>query len=91
LGEVGRSFSPEQFSFSTDQCFNDVMDNETMKKLSDLEKKIDAIYVSTEKTRKYFQWTMIITVVMFVIPVIGLIIVIPMFISNYTSSFQGLL
>ena len=67
------------------------MDNETMKKLSDLEKKIDAIYVSTEKTRKYFQWTMIITVVMFVLPVIGLIIVIPVFISNYTSSFQGLL
>ena len=67
------------------------MDTELKTRLDVLEKKIDAVFVSAEKTRKYFQWTMIITVVMFVLPVIGLIIVIPMFISNYTSSFQGLL
>ena len=67
------------------------MDNELKTRLDGLEKKIDAVYVSAEKTRKYFQWTMIITIVMFVLPVIGLIVVIPMFISNYTSTFEGLL
>lgn len=67
------------------------MDAELKTRIDGLEKKIDAVYISTEKTRKYFQWTMIITVVMFVLPILGLIIVIPMFISNYTSSFEGLL
>jgi hypothetical protein len=67
------------------------MDTELKTRLEGLEKKIDAVYVSTEKTRKYFQWTMIITIVMFVLPVLGLIFVIPMFIANYTSSFEGLL
>jgi len=67
------------------------MDTELKTRLDELEKKIDAVYVSAEKTRKYFQWTMIITIVMFVLPVIGLIVVIPMFISNYTSTFEGLL
>ncbi len=67
------------------------MDTELKARLEGLEKKIDAVYVSTEKTRRYFQWTMIITIVMFVLPVLGLIFVVPMFIANYTSSFQGLL
>lgn len=67
------------------------MDTELKTRLDIIEKKIDAVFVSAEKTRKYFQWTMIITLVMFVLPLIGLIIVIPMFISTYTSSFEGLL
>ncbi len=45
--------------------------------------KIDAIYVSVEKTRKYFLWTFIITVVLFVLPLIGLIFVMPSFLSIY--------
>ncbi len=44
-----------------------------------LETKIDAIYVSVEKTRKYFKWTMIVTVVLFVVPLIGLVFAIPAF------------
>lgn len=67
------------------------MDTETQKKLQTLEDKIDAIYVSVEKTRKYFFWTMVLTIVVFVVPIIGLVFVIPSFISTYTTGMEGLL
>jgi hypothetical protein len=54
-----------------------------------LEQKIDAIWASVEKTRKYFLWTMIGTVVAFILPLIGIAFVIPSFISNYTSTLNG--
>jgi len=59
-------------------------------KLAELEGKINAIYVSVEKTRKYFFWTIIITVGAVVLPLIGLSFVIPSFINTYTSSITDL-
>lgn len=52
-----------------------------MKKLAELEQKIDAVYKSAEKTRKYFMWTLIISVVFLVLPLIALIFVIPQFLN----------
>ena len=51
-----------------------------------LEKKLDAIYISTEKTRKYFLTTMIITVAAFVLPLIGLVFAIPALLSSYGNA-----
>ncbi len=62
-----------------------------IKRLVALEAKIDAIYVSVEKTRKYFMWTLIITVALFVLPLIGLAFAIPAFMNNYVGSLQGLM
>jgi len=59
------------------------MDNVVFERLEKLEAKIDAILVSVEKTRNYFKWTMIITLVMFVIPLVGLVVFVPSFISSY--------
>lgn len=56
------------------------------KQLAIQEEKIDKIYASVEKMRKYFMWTLIITVVLFVAPLIGLIFVIPQFLSTYTQA-----
>ena len=67
------------------------MEAEISKKLETLEAKIDAIYISVEKTRKYFFWTMVLTIVVFVVPLIGLVFVIPTFISSYTTGMEGLL
>lgn len=53
--------------------------------------KIDAIYISVEKTRKYFLIILWATVIMFVLPMIGLVFIIPSFIEIYTSSMGGLL
>lgn len=54
-----------------------------------LEFKIDAIYASVEKTRKYFLWTMIATIVAFVLPLIGLVFALPSFFNNYIGGIQG--
>jgi len=59
------------------------------KRLTTLEEKVNKVYESVEKTRKYFLWTMIISVAVIVIPLIVLMFVLPSFISNYTSSLSG--
>lgn len=61
-------------------------EGEVLKKLEDHDKKLDAIFRSAEKTRRYFLWTLIITLGVFVIPLIGLLFIIPKFISIYTNS-----
>ncbi len=66
------------------------MEQEISKKLSELEVKIDRIYRSVEKTRKYIVWKMIITFVLVVLPIIGLIFALPSFISSYTDTVKSL-
>ncbi len=61
------------------------MDEETGKKLDDLQRQVNAVYVSVEKTRKYFLWTLIVTLVTVVLPLIGLIIVIPIYFGTLSS------
>ena len=58
------------------------MEQDILKKLEEHSQKIDAIYKSVEATRKYFLWTMIGSIVLFVLPLIGLLIAIPAFLSN---------
>ena len=60
-------------------------ENEIYQKIQDQDKKLDAIYRSVEKTRKYFLWTLIISVVVFILPLLGLIVVIPQFLSVYSG------
>ena len=67
------------------------MEPNVTQKLTELEEKINKIYVSVERMRKYFMWTLIITVALFVLPLIGLIFAIPYFLSNYLGPIQGLL
>lgn len=61
------------------------MDTELQKRIEVLEGKIDLIYVSVEKTRKYFFWTMMITLALVIIPLVGLAFAIPAFLSSYAS------
>jgi len=60
------------------------------KKIIKLEEKINKIYISVEKTRKYFLWTGIITIAVIVLPLIALMFVLPSFMTNYVGSLQGL-
>ncbi|PIR68843.1 hypothetical protein COU48_01860 [Candidatus Nomurabacteria bacterium CG10_big_fil_rev_8_21_14_0_10_03_31_7] len=66
------------------------MDQELQKIFDNQDKKIDEIYKSVEKTRKYFLMIIWITVLAVVLPAIGLVFVLPSFLSNYTSSLNGL-
>lgn len=59
---------------------------EIIKKLAELEQKIDNIYKSAEKTRKYFMWTLIISIVLFVLPLIAMVFVLPQFIGAVSGN-----
>lgn len=61
------------------------MDEQLRTRLNQLEEKIDAIYVSTEKTRKYFLGVIIVSVIAFVLPLVGLMLAIPSFLSVYSD------
>lgn len=67
------------------------MEQELFDKLEEQNKKIDAIYVSVEKTRKYFLWTLIISIATVVLPIIALIILLPWLMNTLTSAYSGLL
>ena len=65
--------------------YNGEMDQELREKVERIEKKLDAVYVSAEKTRKYFLGVIIVSVVAFVLPLIGLVFAIPTFLSTYSA------
>ena len=65
-------------------------DPEIRQRLDALEKKIDAVYVSAEKTRKYFLAVIIVSLIAFVSPLVGLFFAIPSFLSSY-GDISGLL
>jgi type IV secretory pathway component VirB8 len=58
------------------------MDQEAKQAFDEQNKKLDAIYRSAEKTRKYFKWTLIISIAVIVLPLIGLIFAIPAFLKT---------
>ena len=66
------------------------MDEEIKQKIEEQSVKIDAIYKSVEKTRKYFQITLWITILLFVLPLVALIFIVPSFLSSYTNALGGL-
>lgn len=69
------------------------MDPELAKRLDEQDKKLDAIYKSVEKTRRYFLIITWITVIAIVLPLIGLLFAVPSFMKNYVdplSSMSGM-
>ena len=67
------------------------MEQEMQQALDAQNTKLDAIYESSEKTRKYFLTMIWISVAMVALPVLGLLFAIPVFIRTYAASFEGLL
>lgn len=55
-------------------------------KIVSLESKVDASYQSVEKLRKYFKWTLIITVGAILIPLLILPAVLPAFLASQMGS-----
>lgn len=50
---------------------------------------LEKIYQSTEKTRKLFLWTLIISVVAIVLPLVGLVMAIPYFLKTMSAALSG--
>ncbi len=61
------------------------MDQELEVRLKALEEKIDKTFVSAEKTRKYILTIVVISVIAFVLPLIGLMFAIPSMLSTYSD------
>ena len=63
------------------------MDTELLQKLQAQDEKLERIYQSVEKTRKYFLWTLIATIVMFVLPLLGLLFAVPFLLSTLSAAY----
>jgi len=67
------------------------MEQDVLTKLSEQEEKINQIYISVEKTRKYFKWTLIITLALTLLPLIGIVYELPTLMSVYSpAAIQGI-
>lgn len=60
---------------------------ELLKKIEEQQVKIDAMYVSVEKLRKYFLWTLVITVAMIVLPLVAMMFVLPSVVGTLTNAY----
>lgn len=63
------------------------MEEKILQKLEEQQKKIDAIYISVEKLRKYFMWTLIMTVGTILLPLIAIGFTLPWLLSTLTASY----
>ena len=61
------------------------MDSEIQARFDAQDIELKKIYDSAEKTRKYFMWTLLITIGMMVLPLIGLLFALPSFIKAFSS------
>lgn len=68
-------------------CYTRVMDTEMLQKLQGQDEKLERIYQSVEKTRKYFLWTLIATVIAFVLPLIGFVFAVPFLFTTLSSTY----
>lgn len=66
------------------------MEKEILEKFEAQDKKLEKIYLSIEKMRKYFLFALIVTIAAIVVPLIGLAFVIPKFLNIYSSGYLGL-
>lgn len=66
-----------------------MIDPELLAKLNEIEDKVEKAYQSADKARKYLFWTGVVTIALIVLPAIGLVLVIPQFISSYTTNLTG--
>ena len=62
------------------------MDQELEARLKAQDEKLEAIYVSVEKTRKYFLFTMVSALVFFLLPLIGLVFAIPVMLRTLSDT-----
>ncbi len=61
------------------------METDIFQRLERLEQKLDVVIDDVSKTRRYLQIITWVTVIMIVLPAIGLVVVIPLFINMYTA------
>ena len=69
------------------------MDQEIGVELKKLDEKIDRVYDSVERTRKYMLWSLIMQVAVVLLPLVVLMLAVPFILSslsNISNLYQGL-
>ena len=61
------------------------MESEIIKKLEEQSRKLEVIEQSVRKIRSYLLWTFMISLVVFILPLIGLAIMVPRLLNIYSS------
>lgn len=64
---------------------------EIIKKLEQQDKKLEEIYKTVQKIKIYFLTVLVLSIITFFIPLIGLIFVIPWLLETLDGAYQGLL
>lgn len=70
-----------------------MLDQETSEALKKFEEKIDRVYDSVERTRKYMLWSLIMQVAVVLLPLVVLMLAVPFILSslsNISNLYQGL-
>jgi len=67
------------------------MEEELVKKITALEQKIDEMYKITMAAKKMFIWSLVLSLLFFVIPLIILMFILPSMLDTMTSNYSGLL
>ena len=62
------------------------MDQDISQKLEEQSKKLDAIERMVKKINSYLFWTFVGSILLFVLPLIGLLFVIPRFLDIYSGA-----
>lgn len=60
-------------------------DQEILKKIEEMSAKIDETQKTVQRLNNYFKWTAIITVALFVLPLVGLLFAIPSYLSTLNT------
>ena len=61
------------------------MEQEILRQIAVQNEVLQKVFVSVEKTRKYFMWTLIVTLILFALPLIGLLFAIPMLLNGLNT------
>ena len=67
------------------------MEEQILQKIEEQNQKIDALVKVVDKMRKYFLAIFWLTIVLFVLPLILAVFLVPTFLSTYLDSFSGLI
>ncbi len=63
------------------------MEHEILNRLAKQDELLQKIFKSAEKTRQMFLWTLIITLVLFFVPLFGLLFAIPALLSTLGGAY----
>jgi len=64
---------------------------ELIKKLNKQEQQLNEIHQTVKKLKRYFLTTIIISILTFILPLIGVVLSIPWLLKTFESSLKGLL